>query len=111
MNQLYDKVIRQRTVDQGIKWEFNPQLAPHFGDAHEIMIKVAKKAIYAILNNTDVNDEELLTAFTGAEALPNSRPKDATPLTPNHFLHRQAGDKTALESVASVAYNPRQRWR
>ena len=111
MNQLDNKEIQERTVDQGIKWEFNPPLDPHFGGAHEIMIKAAKKAIYAILNNADVNDEELLTAFIGAEALLNSRPltyqtsnpKDATPLTPNHFLHGQAGDKNAPESVDSVA--------
>ena len=38
------------------------------------MIKAAKKAIVAILGNSDVTDEELMTAFTGAEALVNSRP-------------------------------------
>ena len=38
------------------------------------MIKCAKRAIYAILQNADVNDEELTTAFIGAEALVNSRP-------------------------------------
>ena len=44
----------------------------------------------AILNNADVKDEELMTAFCGAEALINSRPltyqlaniKDHIPLTP-----------------------------
>ena len=117
VNHLDKKEIQERTVDQGIKWKFNPLLAPHFGGAHEFMIKAAKKAIYAILDNVNVNDEELLTAFIGAEALLNSRPltyqssnpKNATPLTPNHFLHGQAGGKTAPESVDSVAYNPRQR--
>ena len=38
------------------------------------MIKAAKKAIQAVLNNADVNDEELSTVFIGAEALLNSRP-------------------------------------
>ena len=38
------------------------------------MIKAAKRAIFAILGNADVNDEELMTAFTGAESLINSRP-------------------------------------
>ena len=58
------------------------------------MIKAAKRAIYAILGNADVTDEELMTAFTEAEALINSRPltylsanpDDNIPLTPNHFL-------------------------
>ena len=38
------------------------------------MIKAAKKAIYGILGTDNINDEELITAFTGAEALINSRP-------------------------------------
>ena len=32
------------------------------------MIKSAKSAIMAILNNADVKDEELMTAFCGAES-------------------------------------------
>ena len=80
-----------------IKWTFNPPYAPHFGGIFETMIKTAKKAIVAILGNSDVTDEELMTAFTGAEALVNSRPltyqsanpQDDVPLTPNHLLHRQ----------------------
>lgn len=38
------------------------------------MIEAAKRAINAVLRNTDVNDEELVTAFAGVEALLNSRP-------------------------------------
>ena len=60
VNQLDKKEIQERIVDQGIKWKFNPPLAPHFGGAHKIMIKAAKKAIYAILNNADINNEEAL---------------------------------------------------
>lgn len=41
------------------------------------MIEVAKLAINAVLRNTDVSDEELVTAFTGVEALLNSRPSPA----------------------------------
>ena len=35
---------------------------------HETMIKAAKRAVNAVLGNADVTDEELTTAFTGAEA-------------------------------------------
>ena len=38
------------------------------------MIKAAKRAVMAILGNADVTDDELITAFTGAEAFINSRP-------------------------------------
>ena len=83
------------------------------------MIKAAKKAIRAILGDADVNDEKLMTTFTGVEALINSRPltyqsanpKDVTPLTPNHFLHGQAGGLSAPASVDEKSFNPRKRWR
>ena len=71
------------------------------------MIKGAKRAVYAILGNANITDEELMTAFTGAEALLNSRPltyysanpQDEVPLTPNHFLFGQVGGEFAPESV------------
>ena len=63
--------------------------------------------------------EELLTAFTGAEALINSRPltyqsvhpQDDVPITPNHFLHGQVGGMFAPDSVDATPFNPRRRWR
>ena len=83
------------------------------------MIKAAKRPILAILANADINDEELMTAFTGAEALINSRPltyqsanpEDNVPLTPNHFLHGQIGGQFAPEAVEEVGNNPKKRWR
>ena len=92
-----DLKAKAAVSDKGIKWTFNPPYAPHFGGVFEIMIKSAKRAITAILKNAEVNDEELMKAFCGAEALINSRPliyqsasvKDNIPLTPNHILHGQ----------------------
>jgi len=57
------------------------------------MIKSSKRAIYAVLSDADVNDEELQTVFTGVESLLNSRPlsaisgdvKDEPVLTQNPF--------------------------
>ncbi|XP_052680014.1 uncharacterized protein LOC128160694 [Crassostrea angulata] len=89
--------IQQYTSNLGVKWHFNQPLAPHFGGVHEIMIKTAKRAIYAVIGSANVTDEKLMTSFAGAEALINSRPltyhsanrNDDVPLTPNHFLHGQ----------------------
>ena len=111
--------IISRTADKGVTWQFNPPLAPHWGGVHEVMIKAAKRAIYAILRGADVNDEELMTAFSGAESLINSRPltyqtshpADIVPLTPNHFLFGQLGGEFAPQAVDSVNYNPTRRWR
>ena len=59
---------------KGIKWTFSPPYAPHFGGVFETMIKAPKQAVMAILKNTDDTDDELMTAFTGAEVLINSKP-------------------------------------
>jgi hypothetical protein len=38
------------------------------------MVKSAKQAIYGVLGNNNVTDEELITTFSGAESLINLRP-------------------------------------
>ena len=113
-----DKIVRS-TSTRGVTWHFNPPLGPHFGGVHETLIKAAKKAISAVVHKADITDEELLTVFTGVEALLNSRPltyqtsdvHDDVPLTPNHFLHGQAGGQYAVEAVDSFSFNPKRRWR
>ena len=113
-----DKIC-QKTANRGVTWIFNPPQAPHFGGAHEIMIKAAKKAIHAVLGEANVTDEELMTAFIGAESLLNSRPItyqtanpcDQTPLTPNHFLYGQVGGTFAPDSVDETEFQPKKRWR
>jgi len=61
-------------TSKGIKWDFNAHYAPHFGGVLEAMIKVAKQARMAIFSKADFTDKELMTPFTGAEALINSKP-------------------------------------
>ena len=83
------------------------------------MIKAAKRAISAILNDADVTDEELQICFIRVESLLNSRPlttvvddpNDEPVLTPNHFLIGQMGGDTAPDSVDGTTFNPRNRWR
>ena len=84
-----------------------------------IMIKAARKAIHAVLREGEIDDEELMTAFIGAESFLNSRPitfqtanpSDTTSLTPNHFLHGQIGGQFAPDSVDGNKFHPRKRWR
>ena len=111
--------IKESVANKGAKWHSNPPLVPHFGGAHESMVKSAKKAIKAILGQADINDEELMTAIVGAEGLINSRPltyqsanhADDVPLTPNHFLQGQIGGQFAPMSVDETQYSSRKRWR
>ena len=105
--QVESHKIKESVANKGVKLHLNPPLAPHFGGAHESMVKSAKKAIKAILGQGDINNEELMTAIVGAEGLINSRPltypsanhADDVPLTPNHFLHGQIGGQFAPMSV------------
>ena len=119
VSQLGRQKLESKTAELGVTWRFNPPGAPHFGGAHEVLVKAAKKATYAVVRDRDVTDEELITVFAGVESLLNSRPltyqssdpRDSVPLTPNHFLHGQMGGQFAPESVETSTYHPRQRWR
>ena len=95
LSDLDKEKIEEATSRQKIKWHFNPQLVTHFGNVLEIIIiKSAKQEVYDQFKNVDINDEELLSAFSGPEGLTNSRPviyqsadvHDVSPFTSNHFL-------------------------
>ena len=91
--------VQHMTSNQGVNWYWNPPSAPHFGGVFEAMIKPSKRAIYAILKDADITDEELQTTFIGVESLMNSRPltalsddpNDEPVLTLNHLLIGQMG--------------------
>ena len=93
---IHESDVTQRTSHQYVTWYFNPPAAPHFGGVHESMIKSAKRAVYAILKGADVNDEELMTALTGAEALINSRPLTYQSAHPQDHRRRNRGGRGVL---------------
>ena len=111
--------IQRMTSNKGVSWKWNPPAAPYFGGVFESMIKSAKRAIFAVLGDSEVNDEELETIFIGVESLLNSRPLRAVSvdpndnrfLTPNHFLIGQIGSDFVPESVDTESFNPTKRWR
>ena len=111
--------IQRMTSNKGVSWEWNPPAAPHFGGVFETMIKSTKRAIFTVLGDAEVNDEELETIFIGVESLLNSRPLTAVSddpnddcfLTPNNFLIEKMGGDFVLDSVDTVSFNPRKRWR
>ena len=115
VSQLDRQKLESKTAELGVTWRFNPPGAPHFGGAHEVLVKAAKKATYVVVRDRDVTDEELITVFAGVESLLNSRPltyqssdpRDSVPLTPNHFLHGQMVGQFAPESVETSTYHPR----
>lgn len=119
VSQLDHDQLQRMTSSHGVTWHWNPPQGPHFGGVFESMIKSAKRAIYAVLKDADINDEELETTFIGVESLMNSRPlttvsddpNDEPVLTPNHFLIGQMGGDFVPESVDTTAFSPRRRWR
>ena len=84
--------------------------APHFGRVFERMIRSVKRAVNAVLGNSDVTDGELQTIFTGVESLINfrpskllsSNPNDEPVLTPNHFLMEHFS--TGISKLKCVQY-------
>ena len=76
-------------------------------------------AKYEVLIKQCVPQSWTQVALVGLEAWLNSPPlaykspdpKDATPLTPNRFLHGQMGGDSASESSDQVTFSPRNRWR
>lgn len=106
--------VQCMTSNQGINWYWNPPSTPHFGGVFEAMIKSSKRAIYIILKDADITDEELQTTFIGVGSLMNSRlptalsddPNDKPVLTSNHFLIGQMGSDFVPESVDNTAFNP-----
>ena len=111
--------IKEQATNDGIQWRFNPPGGSHHGGIFEALIKSAKKALRAILGETKVTDEELLTAVVEVEGILNSRPltycssdpNDEHVLTPNHFLYGQVGGQLAPRVIDDIAFNPRNRWR
>ena len=113
------KIVRE-LVSEGIRWNFNPPRAPHFGGVVEILVKAAKRALSAILKQAEVTDEELGTAIVQAEDLINSRPltvmstdaRDLAPLTPTHFLVGRMDGPLPLEVMAEeeAVVDTRRRW-
>jgi hypothetical protein len=94
------KLVKFRT-EKLIDWHFQPPRAPHFGGAHESLVRSTKRALYRALDlekaglryPTDEMMRTLLSEIAGfLNARPltyaSSDPEDFRPLTPNDFLNR-----------------------
>ena len=81
-------------ASQGIRWNFIPEQAPHFGGLLESAVKSVKMHLKRVVGDAKLTFEELATILTQIEACLNSRPLVSTPsdgdgidvLTPGHFL-------------------------
>lgn len=102
INQLQNSVSFQEALKyDGIQWHFQPARAPHFGGAHESLVRSTKRAMYAALAGENKGlryptENVLQTLLFEISGLLNSRPlteassdpNDLRPLTPNDFFNR-----------------------
>ena len=113
-DQIEDYVARE-----GIKWNFNPPLAPHFGGLWEAGIKSLKHHLKRIVGNAILSHEEFLTLVTQIEAILNSRPlcpvsndpNDLTALTPAHFLVGSSLVALPERDYSDISMNRLNRWQ
>ena len=77
----------------GIKWIFNPPIAPHYGGIFETIVKAMKRALRTVMQTADLQEEQFRTVVSKCMHMLNNRPiqmvgdiQDLEPLTPNHFL-------------------------
>ncbi len=86
--------IPEFCASQGIRWNFIPERAPHFGGLWESAVKSVKTHLRRVMGNVKFTFEELTTVLTQIEACLNSRPLASLPcegeglevLTPGHYL-------------------------
>ena len=95
---------------EGIEWRFQPPFTPHFGGAHESLVKVAKRSLAQTFSHCltlceDPSDRMLQTFLYEAAWLMNSRPlfspsndpDDPLPVTPNDLLGRKTNGFQLIE--------------
>jgi hypothetical protein len=87
------KDTQRLSESRGIKWNFNPPRAPHFGGVFEIIVKAMKRALETSIGREDLTEEEFRTVISKAAWMLNSRPiqrvgnvSDLETLSPAHFL-------------------------
>ena len=119
IQEMNEEEIKTYAKENGFEFRFNPPGAPHMGGVFESLIKSAKRAIRAILKDSEFSDAELQAAFIGAEDLINSRPlgyqsndpNDFRTLTPASFLHGRLDGHVLPPTVDNQPFDHRQRWR
>ena len=120
MEQWNQQKISRYLHQSGIKWEFNPPSASHFGGVWESLIRVVRKIMYSLLHEQvlHMDDEGLQTLLCEVENIMNSRPissvsnnpDDLDALTPNHLLHLQPDRSLPCGIFSKSDCYVRRRW-
>ncbi|XP_070075720.1 uncharacterized protein [Drosophila takahashii] len=91
-SQLHNDTIEQALASEGIKWNFIPPHAPHWGGKWESAVRSVKMHLHRVLGNATLTFEQMHTLLAQVEAVVNSRPLYSTSdtdlgyLSPAHLL-------------------------
>jgi len=105
---------------KGIKWHFIQSRSPHFGGLWEAAVHSMKTLLKKVVGEHVLRTDEFNTVLLEAAAVMNSRPltpvdsqaTDLTePLTPGHFLHRNAPTSLPSDTDASPTSTYGKWWR
>ena len=99
VKELDTQKLQNFITDKNIQWEFIPPNASHWAGAWERLVGVVKKVFKGILPvGTKLTDEILLTLFSEAEYIVNTRPLTKVSDNPD--------DPTPLRPIDLLIYNP-----
>ena len=87
-------LVLSKLERKGVNWRFNPPGASHHGGVWECLMRSFRRIFSAIVQNTRLDDQALITFATKVERILNDRPltpvsadsKDLLALTPNTLL-------------------------
>ena len=73
------EALKKMTQEEGIRWHLQPPRAPHFGRAHESLVKSTKRALYRAVQLEEIRsrfptEEQLRTLLFEVSGLLNGRP-------------------------------------
>ena len=99
--------IHEYLQQQEIEWKFNTPKASHAGGSWERAIRTVRRSLQAVMPNTRLDDDALMTVFCEMKAVVNSRPLtevpleigEDLPLTPNYLL--RINPKVALPTMVT----------
>ena len=70
----WNRRVNETLVQKNIEWKFNTPSASHHGGVWERQIRSVRRVMNAIVRNTILDDERLLTVFCEVLSIINSRP-------------------------------------
>ncbi|XP_050416043.1 uncharacterized protein LOC126831000 [Patella vulgata] len=101
-----DKLTKEFT-QKGIRWEFNPPAASHFGGVWERLIRIVRKVLCSLQKDqiSRLDDESLQTLMCEVEHILNNRPITKVAETPND-LDALSPNQLLCAGYKNLSYSP-----